>query len=283
MRKFALLEVDLTGYETIILNKDYESQIARITLNRPERLNAISHQMGLELVEAIEDISTDDGVRVVVLTGAGRGFCSGADTGGMRGGREQGPHSGERDAEEIRRGFRTPQRMILGLQRMEKPTIAMVNGVAVGAGFDLACACDIRIGSPAARFMVAFVRIGLFPGYGGTWLYVRALGSVAKAAELLFTGEFFEAEEARQYGLLNHLVSAEELESFTMSMAKKISYGPPIAIRLAKLLLYKGLEFDLETSMQMAAAAETITLTSQDHKEGLTAFREKRAPRYRGH
>ena len=138
-------------------------------------------------------------------------------------------------------------------------------------------------GSPTARFMVAFVRIGLFPGYGGTWLYARALGSVAKAAELLFTGEFFEAEEARQYGLLNHLVSAEELESFTMSMAKKISYGPPIAIRLAKLLLYKGLEFDLETSMQMAAAAETITLTSQDHKEGLTAFREKRAPRYRGH
>ena len=165
---------------------------------------------------------------------------------------------------------------------MEKPTIAMVNGVAVGAGFDLACACDIRVGSPAARFMVAFVRIGLFPGYGGTWLYARALGSLGKAAELLFTGDFLEAEEARQYGLLNHLVDAEKLELFTMEMAQKIAQGPPIAIRLAKLLLYKGLEFDLETAMQMAAAAETITLTSQDHREGVTAYREKRPANYRG-
>lgn len=272
----------MAEFEAIILDKDTESHIARITLNRPERLNAINRQMGEELAEAIEDVAADDKIHVLILTGVGRAFCAGADTGGMAGGQEQGPHSGERSAEEVRRGFRTPQRMILGLQRMEKPTIAMINGVAVGAGFDLACACDIRIGSPAARFMVAFVRIGLFPGYGGTWLYARALGSIGKAAELLFTGDFLEAEEARQYGLLNHLVSAEELEPFTMDMAQKIAKGPPIAIRLAKLMLYKGLEFDLETAMQMAAAAETITLTSQDHREGVAAFREKRPARYEG-
>ena len=251
-------------------------------MNRPERLNAISEQMRLELTEAIEDVAADDEMRVLILTGAGRGFCAGVDTSGMAGGQEQEPQSGERSAEELRRRFRIPQRMILGLQRMEKPTIAMVNGVAVGAGFDLTCACDIRIGSPAARFMVAFVRIGLFPGYGGTWLYARALGSIGKAAEMLFTGDFLEAEEAQQCGLLNHLVDAEELEPFTMEMAQKIAQGPPIAIRLAKLMLYKGLEFDLETAMQMAAVAETITLTSQDHREGVAAFREKRPARYRG-
>ncbi|MBI4338713.1 MAG: enoyl-CoA hydratase/isomerase family protein [Chloroflexi bacterium] len=269
-------------YESVILEKNPETHIARLTLNRPERLNAINRQMGMELADAVENVALDDDMRVLVLTGAGRGFCSGADTGGMAGGQEQGPHSGERSAEEVRRGFRNAQRLILGLQRMEKPTIAMVNGVAVGAGFDLACACDIRIGSPAARFMVAFVRIGLFPGYGGTWLYARALGSIGKAAELLFTGDFLEAEEARQCGLLNHLVEPDRLEGFTMDMAERIAQGPPIAIRLAKLMLYKGMEFDLETAMQMAAAAETITLTSQDHQEGVAAFREKRKANYRG-
>ncbi len=272
----------MSQFEAIILDKDAHEHIARITLNRPDRLNALNAQMGLEVVQAIEDVADDDEMRVLVLTGAGRGFCSGADTGGMAGGQLPGEHSGLRGSEELRRGFRTAQRMILGLQRMEKPTIAMVNGVAVGAGFDLACACDIRIGSPNARFMVAYVRLGLFPGYGGTWLYPRVLGSVPKAAEMLFTGDFMEAEEARQYGLLNRLVDAEELEGATMEMARKIAQGPPIAIRLAKLMLYKGLEFDLETAMQMAAATETITLTSQDHQEGLAAFREKRQPRFIG-
>ena len=272
----------MSDFETIILDKDREEHIARITLNRPDRLNAVNDRMEHELVAAIEDVAEDDEMRVLVLTGAERGFCSGADTRGMAGGGEQGIHAGELTAEELRRNFRLPQRMILGLHRMEKPTIAMVNGVAVGAGFDLACACDIRIGSPNARFMVAFVRIGLFPGYGGTWLYAKALGSVAKAAELLFTGDFMEAEEAHHHGLLNRLVDAEELESATMAMARKIAQGPPIALRLAKLMLYKGLEFDLETAMQMAAAAETITLTSEDHSEGLAAFREKRSPRYIG-
>lgn len=270
-------------YESVILEKNQESHIARLVLNRPDRLNAINRQMGADLADAVEDVAADDDMRVLVVTGAGKGFCSGADTGGMAGGgQEQGPHSGERSAEEVRRGFRNAQRLILGLQRMEKPTIAMINGVAVGAGFDLACACDIRIGSPAARFMVAFVRIGLFPGYGGTALYARALGSVGKAAELLFTGDFMEAEEAKQFGLLNHLIEAEKLEEFTQAMAGRIADGPPIAIRLAKLMLYKGLEFDLETTLQMAAAAETITLTSHDHREGVVAFREKRKANYRG-
>jgi enoyl-CoA hydratase/carnithine racemase len=171
---------------------------------------------------------------------------------------------------------------MLGLQRLEKPVIAMINGAAVGAGFDMACGCDIRIGTARARFMVAYIRIGLFPGFGGTWLYPRMLGSMGKAAELLFTGDFLEAEEAHRLGFLNKLVPEEELEATTMEMARKIAAGPPIAMRLSKLMLYKGLEFDLETAMQMAAAAETITLTSHDHEEGAAAFRESRQPQYEG-
>jgi enoyl-CoA hydratase/carnithine racemase len=271
----------MASYETIVLEKDPAEHIARITLNRPERLNAITRRMERELAEALEEVEEDDEMRVLILTGAGRAFCAGADTAELAGGDEPKAYA-SRSPEQIRRAFKYPHRFILGLQRMEKPTIAMINGPAVGGGFDLACACDIRIGSPNARFMVAFVRIGLFPGWGGTWLYARALGSIAKAAELLFTGDFLEAEEAYKYGLLNKLVPAEELEAATMEMARKIASGPPIAIRLAKLLLYRGLEFDLDTTLKMAAAAETITLTSEDHREGITAWREKRKPIYRG-
>jgi len=157
----------------------------------------------------------------------------------------------------------------------------MINGAAVGGGFDLACACDLRVGSEKARFMVAFTRIGLFPGWGGTWLYPRIIG-IAKSAEMLFTGDFLEAKDAERYGLLNRLVPAEELEGETMALARRIADGPPIAIRLSKLQLYKGLEMDLETAMKVAAACETITLTSEDHKEGVAAFREKRRPQYKG-
>ena len=130
--------------------------------------------------------------------------------------------------------------------------------------------------------MVAYIRIGLFPGFGGTWLYPRTLGSMGKAAELLFTGDFMEADEGYRLGFLNRLVEEHELESTTMEMARKIAAGPPIAIRLSKLMLYKGLEFDLETALKMAAAAETITLTSYDHGEGTQAIRESRKPLYEG-
>ena len=261
------------AFETILLEK--KEGIGILTLNRPERLNAFNEKMEAEFVQAIQEVSLDDEVRVLVVTGAGKAFCAGADVGRMSG------ESKPKGAEEWRRGFRNIQGIILGLQRLEKPTLAMVNGAAVGGGFDLACACDLRTGSEYARFMVAFTRIGLFPGWGGTWLYARIIG-IPKAAELLFTGDFLEAKEAERLGLLNKLVPASELEKETMSLARRIASGPPIALRLAKMQLYKGLGMDLETAMQMAAACETITLTSQDHKEGVAAFQEKRPPKYKG-
>jgi enoyl-CoA hydratase/carnithine racemase len=262
------------AFETITLEK--KERIAIITLNRPDRMNAVSEQMQLDLIQALNDVNLDDDVGALVVTGAGRAFCAGADVGRMSSAERR-----TRTPEQIRRSFRGPQAVILGLQRLEKPAIAMVNGTCVGAGMDLACACDIRIGSENSRFMVAFIRIGLFPGWGGTWLYPRAMG-IPKAAEMLFTGDFMEAKEAERVGLLNKLVPAADLEKETMAMARRIANGPPIALRLAKMLLYKGLEIDLETAMQMAAASETITLTSEDHKEGIAALQEKRPAQYKG-
>ncbi len=268
-------------YEHLLLDKDPAEHIARLTINRPERRNALNDNATDEMGQAIDEVAADDDIRVLVLTGAGQAFCAGADLATLKGGSDPGFLAAE-NTDDIRRGFRLAQKMILGLQRMEKPVIAMINGTAVGAGFDLACACDIRIASPKARFMVAYVKIGLFPGFGGTWLYPRTLGSMGKAAEMLFTGDFMEADEAYRLGFLNRLVDEDQLEATTMEMARKIAAGPPIAIRLSKLMLYKGLEFDLDTALKMAAAAETITLTSYDHEEGIRAIRESRKPFYEG-
>ena len=268
-------------YQHVLLEKDSAEHIAKLTLNRPERLNALNDLMVDEIGGALDDVSRDDSMRVLIITGAGRAFCSGADLQTLKGGSEPGSLVSD-NSDDIRRGFEAIQKFILGIHRMEKPVIAMVNGTAAGGGFDMTCVCDIRIGSPKARFMAAYVRIGLFPGFGGTWLYPRALGSVSKAAEMLFTGDSLEAAEAHHLGFLTKLVPEEDLESCTLDMARKIASGPPVAIRLSKLMLYKGLEFDLETAMKMAAAAETITLTSRDHEEGTTAIRESRKPSYEG-
>ena len=256
--------------------------VATITLNRPTRLNALSADLLSLLADAVEAIAVDDSVKALIITGAGDSFCSGADTSELAGGDGQGPHKpGSGGTEALRRGFRDAQRVILGLQRMEKPTIAAVNGVAAGAGLDLACACDIRIASVTARFSAAYVKVGLFPGYGGTWLYPRLVG-LGRAAEMIFTGEFVDAAEALRVGLVNRVVPAERLADDAADLARRIAAGPPIAMRLAKMMLYRGLEMDLETAMQAAAAAESITLSSADHSEGMAAMREKRKPKFTG-
>lgn len=264
------------SYHTILL--DTKENVAVLTLNRPEAMNAITAQMTDELTSALDIVSSSDDMRVLVLTGAGRGFCSGADVGGVAagaGGAIEGPE-GARQAL-----LSQTLKIVPKIQSMQKPTIAMVNGVAAGAGCDLTLACDIRIGSKYSRFINSFVKIGLFPGYGGTWLYPRVM-PLGKAFEYLYTGNTIEAAEAEKIGVLNRLVPPEELEKETMSLARQIASGPPIAIRLMKLQVYKGLEMDLETALQMAAACEAITITSADLKEGVTAFREKRPPKFRG-
>ena len=257
-------------FQTIIVSR--EDHIAKVTMNSPESLNAVNERMVSELVTVFNDIAADEDVRVMVLTGAGRAFCAGADV-------WEDSVFGERDPERIRQGVRSGHAMVtLALRRIKAPTIAVVNGIASGMGFDMALACDIRMGSENAKFMVAFTRIGLVPGAGGSWLMPRVMG-LPKAAELTFTGDFLEAEEAEKIGVLNRLVSADQLDEEAMSMARRIAQGPPIAIRLAKLQLYQSLLTDFETSLDLAAANQVIAFLSQDHRKRLAAFRNKRKPK----
>jgi enoyl-CoA hydratase/carnithine racemase len=267
---------------SVILDVNHDHGFATITLNRPNRLNSLNNDLLESLADTLDVVAADDSIRAVILTGAGRAFCSGADTDEMVGGSGDGPHKpGPGGAEALRRGFKLARKVILGIYQMEKPVIAAINGSAVGAGFDLACACDMRVASNTARFMAAYIHVGLFPGYGGTWLYPRIFGT-AKAAELMYTGNFMEVDEADRLGFLNSVVSEDDLINTAEKMARRVAAGPPIAIRLAKTMMRRGMSMDLETSLEMSAAVEAITLSSNDHAEGMVALREKRRPDFKG-
>lgn len=262
-------------FETVILKK--EGHIATITMNRPEMMNALNIQMLQEMVAAIDEIARNDNVRVVILTGAGRVFCSGADIseGGKASGLSGTPVEMHHN---VRNSY---QKVALGLQRLDKPTIAMVNGAAVGAGCDFAFACDMRVGSEKARFRNGFVRVGLIPGGGGTWLYTRLMG-LGRGLEFLFTGDFLEAEEAEHIGVLNKIVPAEDLERETIELAQKIANNPPLAVQMSKMMAYKALDSDLEAALEQAAACQALALSSEDHREGVNAFIERREAQFKG-
>ena len=266
-------------FENVVYKK--HGGLATIALNRPEAMNALSPSLVRDLLSAINEVEEDDQIRALVITGVGRAFCAGGDVKAMRGGSTPARQRTEEGIDAIRRSFHSAHKVILGLQKLEKPTIAMVNGAAVGAGCDLACVCDIRVGSENARFNSGYIRIGSFPGWGGAWLLPRVVG-LPKACELLFTGEFVDAHEALKIGLLNKLVPADQLEAETMELARKIAANAPIALRLTKLMVYRGLETDLETALKFAGTGEAITLSSEDHAEAVRAFREKRVGIFKG-
>lgn len=263
-------------FETIILKK--EEGIATVTLNRPEIGNATNRQMYIELSAAFNDIAGDKDIRVMVLTGAGRGFCGGGDTTQMG----EGSVYTQMDVAGLQQDIRSiTQKPVLSLHKLQIPTIAMINGFAVGGGFDFACACDIRIGSEKARFCNAFISVGLTTEWGIHFDLPRIIG-LGKASEILYTGRWVDADEAERIGLLNRLVPAADLERETMQMASQLAKGAPIALRLTKQLVHGGLETDRDTSLEMAAYYQAIAIASQDHREGVTAWREKREPVYRG-
>ena len=266
----------MADFKNIMLEK--KDRIAILTLNRPDQLNSINEGILLELSDALDDVAEDEESRVLVLTGAGKAFSAGAQ---LKGEEVEKALLSQENSATIYQGLRKIQNVTLKLQELETPTIAMVNGPAVGAGFDLALACDMRIGSENVRFSVAFTKVGLVPGSGATWLLPRIV-SLAKAAELIFTGNFLDAKEAERIGILNKMVSPDNLEKETMSMAKRIANGPPIAIGLDKMLLYRGLTMDFGPALDMIRACAPIAITSEDKKEGIRSFIEKRAPKFQG-
>ena len=263
-------------YEDIIYTK--EEGIATITLNRPDRMNAFSPQMSEGIYRAVEDAAKDDAVRVLVITGAGRAFCAGADVKAMAEGLNQ--QGGEARGGVMEGGAGHVQLPVL-LQRFKKPIIAAINGVAVGGGLDFACACDIRIASDKARFAEVFIRRGLIPAMGGTFFLPRLVG-VDRACQLIWTGDMVDAREAERIGLVTMVVPHEELESATRELAEKLAKGPPLAIQKAKRAIYEGLGMDLESTLQHIAADVQELWATEDHMEGARAFVEKREPVFKG-
>ena len=259
---------------------EVDEAIATITLNRPEHLNPMTAALQADTIDALQRSGRDAGVRVVIVTGAGRAFSSGGDLSRLQPAGEGEPESRPTPYER-RSWLRQTQQMILALRACEKPVIAAVNGVAAGGGCDIALACDLRFASDRARFGEVFARIGLFPGTGGTYLLPRTVG-VAKALELIWTGDLIDAAEAERIGLVTRVVAHDDLMAETRAFAARLAEGPPLALALAKAAVYRGLDLDLHAAFDYAATAEAITLTSDDHREGVRAFREKRPPTFRG-
>ena len=260
----------MTTYKCLLY--DVKDGIATLTLNRPERLNALGDTLREDLHDAVMRASEDDQVRVMVVTGAGKGFCSGGDVKAMNERKTQG---GERPlGEKVAPGR---DRTVLALRDAPKPVIAAVNGAAAGAGMNLALACDIRLASTAAKFAQAFVRRGLHPDWGGTYFLPRVVG-VAKAAELIWTGEIIEATEALRLGIVSAVHAPEDLMPAAHALAAKIAAGPPVAIRLAKRAIYHNLECDLRQALEFETFAQNICFETEDAREGIRAFVDKRAP-----
>ncbi|OLC18073.1 MAG: hypothetical protein AUH29_00095 [Candidatus Rokubacteria bacterium 13_1_40CM_69_27] len=259
------------GYATLLSERS--GPIATITLNRPDARNALDVAMRRELVTALDEIEADPEARVVVLTGAGGHFCAGGDVKLMRDRRHT--------AAEGRARVALLNRLVLRLVDFPRPTIAMVDGFAVGAGCNLALCCDLVVASDRARFGEVFGKIGLVPDGGGTWLLPRLVG-LARAKELIFTAEVIDAAEAHRLGLVNRIVPAAELDATTRALAERIAAGPPLALRLAKHLVNRATASDLPSALDLEAFSQAIAITSEDHQEGLGAFFDKRPPRFTG-
>ncbi len=253
--------------------------VAILTLNRPDAMNALGAPGdGDQVAAACAAINADREIRAVVLTGAGRAFSAGGDVKAMKA--REGAFAG--NGVELRDGYRNNiHRVVRSIYGLEVPSIAAVNGPAIGLGCDVACMTDIRIAAEGARFGVTFLKLGLIPGDGGAWLLPRTIG-MSRASELLFTGDVVDAATAEKWGLVSKVVPAETLMDEAIALAERIAQQPPHALRLAKSLLKHGQTTSYDTLMEMSAAAQAISHLTDDHMEGVEALLEKRPAVFKG-
>jgi 2-(1,2-epoxy-1,2-dihydrophenyl)acetyl-CoA isomerase len=246
-----------------------ETGVATLTLDRPHRKNAVPPRGWPELARLFHEVAHDPAVRVLVVTGAGNAFCTGADLA------EDAPPAHPLSS------MIPVNAAALALHELPKPTIAMVNGDAVGAGMNLALGCDLVVAGESARFSEIFVRRGLSLDFGGSWLLPRLVG-MSKAKELALFGDILSAREAQDLGLVNRVVPDAELREFVQGWAERLAAGPPLAIQLNKKLLSNAFAIGLSEALDAEAAAQSVNLVSEDVREGFAAFLQKRSPTFRG-
>ena len=254
---------------------DEPSAVATVTLNRPERLNALTFDVYAELRDGFDLLGDDDTVRAIVLTGAGRGFCSGGDVDDIIGALLDRPH------EELVEFTRLTCELIWAIRQCPKPVVAAVNGVAAGAGAVIAAACDIRIAASSATFAFLFTRVGLSGAdMGAAWLLPRLVG-LGRASELLLTGDTIDAAEAHRIGLANSVVDAGTLLSTAQALAARLAEGPAAALTDTKQALNDEASLTLDEALDAEAARQAVLMQGPDFREAYTAFRERRRPRFR--
>ncbi len=258
--------------DSVIIKK--ENGVAWITINRPEVLNACDIDTLKKLLSAFKEAEKDSSVRCLVLTGAGRAFCAGADLQSLK---KRGVGVDISLMEDLKEGFNP---IVSKMRNMDKPVVAMINGVAAGAGMGLALASDLKIMADSAKFVEAFAKVGLVPDSGATFFMPRLLG-ISKAMELAFTGEGIDAKEAERLGAVNRIVPLDQLEKETRTLAEKLAKGPR-GIGLAKRAINKALYVDLDSALDYEAYMQEIAGSTEDYKEGLKAFGEKRPPEFQG-
>ncbi len=258
--------------QTQLITYEVKDNIATITFNRPESLNSLHPLLIEQTVTALKQAENDNAIRVIVLTGEGKAFCSGGDIQYM---------DQLTSVMDKRSYIYSAGEVVDTIMNLKKPVIAMVNGVAAGAGFNIALACDIIFTSEKAKFAQSFSKVGLVPDAGGTYNLPRIVG-LHKAKELMFLADLISADEALSLGIINYVVGHEELKDATYKFAERLSQSAPIAVSFIKSALNSSLESNLKTVLEKEVSNQTICLQTEDCKEGLNAFKEKRAPKFTG-
>lgn len=263
--------------DSLLLSID--GPVATLTINRPDRRNPLGEPGdGALFAAAAEQINANRSLRAVILTGAGKAFSAGGNLKAMQ--EQSGPFAGA--GVSIREGYRRDiHRLVRALWSIELPMIAAVNGPAIGLGNDVACLADTRIASKDAVFGATFLKVGLVPGDGGAWLLPKVIG-MARAAELLFTGDVVDAETALSWGLISRVTEPEDLMDAAHSLAERMAKQPPDVLRMTKRLLREGQAASFDTVMELSAAAQALAHLTEDHKEAVSAFFEKRDPVFHG-